>query len=106
MDGARAAARAGEPRGARLPVAAAGVRARRLPGRRGDGPLAFAERLATGGAPGAGSASRVVELYVRARFAGRPLDEGGRRELAGHAAEAREALRRSRGPRPRRLTPV
>ncbi len=66
-----------------------------------DGPLAFAETLARESAPGADAAGRAVDLYVAARFSGRPADDGVRRALAEHAAEARGELRRAKRGRSR-----
>jgi len=66
-----------------------------------DGPLAFAETLARASAPGADAAGRAVDLYVAARFSGRPADDGVRRELAEHAAAARGELRRAKRGRSR-----
>jgi transglutaminase-like putative cysteine protease len=66
-----------------------------------DGPLAFAETLARASAPGADAAGRAVELYVTARFSGRPADDGVRRALEEHAAEARGELRRAKRARSR-----
>ena len=71
----------------------------------GGGPLEFAERLEREGAPGAADARRVVDLYLRARFAGRPPGEDERAELEASAREARDAVRqapreRVRGRRP------
>jgi len=56
----------------------------------GDGPLAFAERLARDRAPGAEDAARAVDLYLRARFGG----GGDHDELARRAASARAQLRK------------
>jgi protein-glutamine gamma-glutamyltransferase len=65
-------------------------------GRAAAGPVAFAEALRETEAPGAGPASQAVDLYVRARFGGRPPDDALREALDAAAAEAREALRASR----------
>lgn len=56
-------------------------------------PLAFARSVA--GAPGAAEVGRVVALYVRDRFGGRPLNDEELQELDRSAAAARSALGRS-----------
>ena len=60
------------------------------------GPLDFAEALDRGAAPGAESARRVVDLYLRARFAGQEIGDQGRAEMDERARETREALRRAK----------
>ncbi len=62
----------------------------------GGGPLDFAEGLRRRGAPGAESAERVVELYLRARFGGEEIGEAGRTEMRAALAEARAAVRAAR----------
>jgi transglutaminase-like putative cysteine protease len=57
----------------------------------GDGPLAFAETLTRGRAPGAEDAARAVDLYLRARF-GAGADEEA---LSRHAASAKAAVRKT-----------
>lgn len=64
------------------------------------GPLDFAAGLRARGAPGAEAAARAVDLYVRARFGGEAIGEGGRAEMAGALARARAALHSARRARP------
>jgi hypothetical protein len=64
------------------------------------GPLDFADALEKGAAPGADSARRVVDLYVRARFAARDIGDDGRGEMDRRADAARDALRRSKRDHP------
>ncbi len=71
-------------------------RAGRLPADGERGPLAMAEALERERAPGARDAARVVELYLRARFAGEEIGEDGRREMEERSAAARQALRREK----------
>ncbi len=59
------------------------------------GPLEFARALESEQAPGADDASRVVELYLRARFSGRAADPSTARELDAHASRAKAAVRRA-----------
>lgn len=59
------------------------------------GPLEFARTLERAHAPGAGDAARAVDLYLRARFGGRPADEPTARELAERASLAKQAVRRA-----------
>ncbi|HYH81832.1 MAG TPA: transglutaminaseTgpA domain-containing protein [Longimicrobium sp.] len=59
------------------------------------GPLEFAQSLAVDRAPGADDAAAAVDLYLRARFSGRPADPPTVRELDERAARARAAVRRA-----------
>ena len=61
-----------------------------------DGPLAFAETLARGQAPGAEDAARAVDLYLRARFGTGGGDDAVREELGRRAASAKATVRRAR----------
>jgi hypothetical protein len=70
------------------------------------GPLEWAEELAREGAPGAEAAGRVVDLYLRARFSGRPAEAADRAEMERALADARAALRAERRPRSKRPTPA
>lgn len=63
------------------------------------GPVDFAEALAREGAPGAGPAAELVELYLRARFGGAESGEAERRRMQGALRAARAELRRARGGR-------
>jgi transglutaminase-like putative cysteine protease len=58
------------------------------------GPLAFLERVQTSGYPGRPFAGTVVQLYLRARFAGERLEAAERRAMRDALVEARRALRR------------
>ena len=70
------------------------------------GPLDFAEALARRGAPGAGPAAELVDLYLRARFAGEDVGERGRRRMAAALSAARSELRSASGARGRRRRPA
>jgi len=70
------------------------------------GPLEWAEELARAGAPGAEAAGRAVDLYLRARFSGRPAGAAERGEMERALAEARARLRAERGPRGKRPAPA
>lgn len=56
------------------------------------GPLELVEALQRIRHPAAGSAGRLVELYLRARFGALPLDEGERRVLSDALVRARAHL--------------
>jgi hypothetical protein len=59
----------------------------------GGGPLDFAERLASGRAPGAGPAAELVRLYVRARFGREDIGDVGRARMRRLLDDARAELR-------------
>ncbi|HUH13022.1 MAG TPA: DUF4129 domain-containing protein, partial [Longimicrobiales bacterium] len=73
------------------------ARSRILAGPEPRGPLSFLRSLERAGAPGQEPAGRVVELYIRSRFAGEPLGAEAVREQARALRLARRALRRGRG---------
>ncbi len=62
-------------------------------GRGAVGPLEVVEELEERGHPAADPARRLVELYLRARFGGRPLDERERKVIAEALGAARSHLR-------------
>ncbi len=55
-------------------------------------PLRLVDRIRDAAPPAAPAAGRLVELYVRTRFGGRPLDRSESRELRDALATARRAL--------------
>ena len=57
-------------------------------------PLELVERLGTQGNPAASPASRLVEIYLRGRFAGEPLSESEHSAMSQALAGARRALER------------
>ncbi|HYR09807.1 MAG TPA: transglutaminaseTgpA domain-containing protein [Longimicrobium sp.] len=59
----------------------------------GGGPLDFAERLASGRAPGAGPAAELVRLYLRARFGREDIGDVGRARMRRLLDDARAELR-------------
>lgn len=61
-------------------------------GRRPVTPLHLVDRIRDASPPAASASGRLVELYLRARFAGRPLDRSEARELRDALAVARRAL--------------
>ncbi|HET6230669.1 MAG TPA: transglutaminaseTgpA domain-containing protein [Longimicrobiaceae bacterium] len=62
----------------------------------GETPLAFAERLRAANAPGAEDAARLIDLYLRARFAGQQIGDAGRAEMEAAMSAVRAELRASR----------
>ena len=56
-------------------------------------PLALVARLDARRKSAAGAARRAVELYLRSRYGGQPLDAPGLKEMKSAVAEARRALR-------------
>jgi transglutaminase-like putative cysteine protease len=70
------------------------ARAGWAPGHAG-GPLELARALESERAPGAGDAARAVDLYLRARFSGEPVDPPAARELDQHVERATAAVRRA-----------
>ena len=63
-------------------------------------PIAWVDALRRAGAPGSVHAERLVRLYLRARFAGQPMDEEARVEMRAAFAEARRKLLAARGMHP------
>lgn len=72
------------------------ARSRVLSGPEARGPLAFMHSLERADAPGLEPAGRVVDLYVRSRFAGETLGDDAVREQARALRHARRALRAAR----------
>lgn len=60
---------------------------------RGETPRALVEEFRRRRHPGAGPAGRVVDLYLRARFAGDTLSDGERHEMVEALGAARRSLR-------------
>ncbi len=56
-------------------------------------PRSLVEALRSRKHPAAAAAARVVDFYVRARFAGETLSDGERREMADALGLARKSLR-------------
>jgi hypothetical protein len=57
-------------------------------------PLELVERLGAVGSAAAAPAARLVEIYLRGRFAGEPLGEPERADMSRALAGARRALER------------
>jgi protein-glutamine gamma-glutamyltransferase len=64
-----------------------------------DGPLLFLDRLSRADAPGRDEARRAIELYVRSRFGGEDIGQGGKQELREAARAAQRSLRSARNRR-------